>query len=296
MLSDDGPADIAHPLETGMKLGIGTYCYMWAIGFTFGDKEAKPDEAMDAFGLLRRAHELGVNLIQYGPNLPLAALSDADLDRLLAQAKAWEIELELGTRGLETDHLARQVALAKCIGSKLLRTIPEIGGKPVSADEIPPHLRAIWPLLEKEGIKLGLENGKIPALELKAAIDASGSASVKGEPAVGVVLDVVNSLAVPEGWRYVTEILAPYTICLHHKEFIIQRYWHMMGFEVQGRPAGAGQLDTPWLLETLDRAGAKYSVILEVWPPEQPALADTIALEDRWVRESLSYLRLFIKD
>ncbi len=25
-----------------MKLGIGTYCYMWAIGFKFGDKEAAP--------------------------------------------------------------------------------------------------------------------------------------------------------------------------------------------------------------------------------------------------------------
>ena len=229
-----------------------------------------------------------MHLVQYGPNLPLAALSDAELARLVEQADAWDIELELGTRGIETDHLTRQIALAKRIGSKLVRTIPEVGGAPAEIDDIPAYLKAILPVLERENVKLGLENGKIPALELKAILDDVGSSYV------GVVLDMVNSLAVPEGWRHVTEVLAPYTVCLHHKEFIIQRYWHMMGFEVQGRPAGAGQLDTPWVLETLDRAGATYNVILEVWPPEQPTLAETIALEDRWVRESIPYLRRFV--
>jgi sugar phosphate isomerase/epimerase len=273
-----------------MKLGIGTYCYMWAIGFKFGDREAAPAQPMDAFGLLQRAHELGVHLVQYGPNLPLAALDDAALDALVAQARAWGVEFELGTRGLETDHLERQVALAKRIGSKLLRTIPEVGGKSVEARAIPRYLEAILPTLEPEGVTLGLENGNLPARELAAALDAVRS------PRVGVVLDMVNSLAVAEGWKYVTEVLAPYTVCLHHKEFVVQRVWHMMGFIVQGRPAGTGQLDTPWLLETLDKAGATYNVILEVWPPEQVALQETIDLEDRWVRESIPYLRRFIKE
>ncbi len=107
---------------------------------------------------------------------------------------------------------------------------------------------------------------------------------------------MVNSLAVPEGWRYVTEVLAPYTICLHHKEFIVQRVWHMMGFTVQGRPAGTGQVDTPWLLQTLDAAGAQYNVILEVWPPEQKTLEETIDLEDEWVKASVPYLRTFIHE
>lgn len=273
-----------------MRLGVGTYCYMWAIGFRFGDREAAPEHPMGHFDLLQRGHELGVNLIQYGPNLSLGNLSDAEMARFLAQTQAWDIELEVGTRGLEIDHLARQVALARRVGSKIVRTIPEIGGQPARVEEIPACLRAVLPLLEAADVKLGLENGKIPAVELKAILDEVGS------PHVGVVLDMVNSMAVPEGWRHVTEALAPYTICLHHKEFVVQRYWHMMGFEVQGRPAGQGQLDTPWVFDTLDRAGAKYNVILEVWPPEQATLAETIALEDRWVRESLPYLRQFVKD
>ena len=273
-----------------MKLGIGTYCYMWAIGFKFGEREAAPAQPMDAAGLLRRAHELGVRLVQVGPNLPLAALSASALDALVAQARAWDIEFELGTRGLETDHLERQVALAKRIGAKLLRTIPEIGGESVEARDIPPYLEAILPTLERESVALGLENGKLPAKELAWALDTVGS------PRIGVVLDMVNSLAVPEGWKYVTEVLAPYTICLHHKEFVVERVWHMMGFTVEGCPAGTGQLDTPWLLETLDNAGAIYNVILEVWPPEQATLQGTIDLEDQWVRESIPYLRKFIEE
>lgn len=272
-----------------MKLGIGTYCYMWAIGFKFGDKEAKPAKPMTAMGLLARAKELGVHLVQYGPNLPLAALSEAEMDELLRRAREWKVEFEVGTRGLEADHLKSQIALCKKVGSKLLRTIPEISGKPVAANEIPHYLDAILPTLERENVKLGLENGKIPCRELADAVAEPES------ELIGVVLDMVNSMAVPEGWREVTEVLAPFTMCLHHKEFVVQRVWHMMGFTVQGAPAGTGQLDTAWLLKTLDEAGAQYNVILEVWPPEQPALADTIALEDAWVRESIPYLRKFVK-
>lgn len=273
-----------------MKLGIGTYCYMWAIGFKFGDKEARPANPMSAMGLLTRAKQLGVHLVQYGPNLPLATLSDAELDAIAANGRAWGVEFELATRGLETDHLERQVKLLRRLGGSLLRTIPELEGQPAEAAVIPAYLQAILPLLKRENVKLGIENGKLPAREVAWALDQVAS------PFTGVVLDTANSLAVPEGWRHVTEVLAPYTICLHHKEFIVQRVWHMMGFTVEGRPAGRGQVDTRWLLETLDKAGAHYNVILEVWPPEEPRLQDTIETEDRWVIESIHYLREFIKD
>jgi len=116
-----------------MKLGINTYTYMWSIGFKFGDREAKPAQPLSALDLLGKAHELGVRVVQVGPNLPLDKLSEADLDTFIRQARAWGIELELGTLGLETDHLLRQLALAKRIGARLLRTIPEIGGKPIAS-------------------------------------------------------------------------------------------------------------------------------------------------------------------
>ncbi|MFB3920907.1 MAG: sugar phosphate isomerase/epimerase family protein [Terriglobia bacterium] len=268
-----------------MKLGIGTYCYMWSIGFP----GATPRNPMTAFGLLARARELGVQVVQFGPNLSLESLAKSDLDDLLAQAKKWDIELEVGTRGLNLDHLQRQIDLARRVGSKILRTIPELeGGETPNAEQLAESLRLIHPELGKSRVKLAIENGKIPAAILDRALCLLSS------PWIGITLDTANSLAIPEGTEHVVKTLAPHTVCLHIKDFIVKRVWHMMGFVVEGKPAGQGQLNIPWLLEILRAAGASGNAILELWPPEQKSLEETIALEQSWVAASIPYLRQLI--
>jgi sugar phosphate isomerase/epimerase len=106
----------------------------------------------------------------------------------------------------------------------------------------------------------------------------------------------VNSLAIPEGTVEVVDALARHTLCLHVKDFRVRRIWHMMGFTVEGTPAGQGQLDVPWLLDRLGEAGRNPNAILELWVPQQETLAETIALEETWVKESISYLRRFIAE
>ena len=175
------------------------------------------------------------------------------------------------------------------MGARLIRTLPEVGGQyATDGTLIPPAVRKITHILEKEGIKLGIENGKTPAAQLRAALDEVDS------PNVGVVLDMVNSLAVPEGWKEVTRILAPYTMCVHYKDFTIHRQWHMMGFICEGTPSGRGMVETEWLLGQLKASRHPYNVIIELWPPEQANIDETAALEQAWVLESVSYLRKFI--
>jgi sugar phosphate isomerase/epimerase len=257
---------------------------MWSIGFD----ESKPEKPLDAMGLLEKAAQLGVSVVQFGPNLPLLSLPDRELERLINQARDKNINLELATRGLETESILSQIALAKRLGSPFLRTVPEIGGRVADTRFIPDSIHTILPILESEGINLALENGSIPAWELRKILDGFSN------PRLGIVLDTANSFAVPEGWQYVTEVLAPYTMCLHLKDFIVQRFWHMMGFKCEGRPAGQGQLDIPWLLEAVGVSRFKYNVILELWPPEQETMLQTIKLEQDWVVESIQYLRKFI--
>jgi sugar phosphate isomerase/epimerase len=277
-----------------MKLGIGTYMFMWSIGFkgpnlVYPNREARPTHPLTALGLLRKARELGVHLVQTGPNLPLDSLPEAELEEFIHYAKEWRIELELGTRGLDYDHLVAQVALARRIGAKLIRTLPEIGGAYATQGRlIPAVVCEIVPVLEREDMKLAIENGRTPASELRAALDEINS------PHVGVVLDMVNSLAVPEGWKEVTRALAPHTMCVHYKDFTIRRAWHMMGFICEGVPTGKGLVETDWLLNELRVSQHDFNVIIELWPPEQATIDETAALEQAWAAESVAYLRQYI--
>lgn len=279
-----------------MILGINTYTFMWAIGFqganpAYPDKAARPQNPLTALGLLEKAHRLGVYLVQTGPNLPVDQLPANELDAFIRTAKEWGVHLELGTRGLDPDHISRQAAIAHRMGATLIRTLPEIQGSSVTdAWTLLLGLRALLPMLEGEGLQLAIENGRISASDLRWALDELGS------PQVGVVLDMVNSLAVPEGWKEVTRQLAAHTMCVHYKDFTIRRAWHMMGFICEGAPAGKGLLEPDWLFETLKASPFPYNLIIELWPPEQDILADTIALEQRWAVESVTFLRRYIKE
>lgn len=270
-----------------MKLGIGTYTFMWSIGFP-GAEPAKP---MNAFDLLGKAVELGVKVVQYGPNLPLDRLGPEALRSLLAMAEASGTAIEIGTQGLEPDHLCRQIELASRVGSRLLRTTTEWpDGIPVSIERMRTSIERIVPALVEHDVILAIENGRVPASTLAEVVASALSSHV------GVTLDTVNSFAIAEGTEQVTGLLLKHVKCLHVKDFRVERLWHRMGFSVQGRPAGEGQLDVPKLLEKLADADRDCSAILELWPPEQATVEATIELENAWAAQSVLYLRRYIAD
>jgi 3-oxoisoapionate decarboxylase len=269
-----------------VKLGIGSYTYMWSIGFP----GARPEHPMDALGLLEMARKLNVGVVQYGPNLALDSLDPSLLNEVLQTARSYGIELEIGTRGVETEHLERMLDFTARCNSQLLRTVAEYEGRATGCAQLIPLLRAVEPRFRAAGVRLALENTIIPAADLDSALSAVDSEFI------GITLDTVNSLAIPEGTREVAGRLARWTACLHVKDFIARRDWHMMGFRIEGRPAGEGQLDVPWLLDLLHASGARCNAILELWPPEQSKLSETIALEHRWAEQSIHYLRTLIGD
>jgi hypothetical protein len=65
----------------------------------------------------------------------------------------------------------------------------------------------------------------------------------------------------------------------------------MMGFEVEGVPAGQGILPIGKLVNQLSEWGKCESGILELWTPQQPTIDETIRLESRWADESIAYLK-----
>jgi sugar phosphate isomerase/epimerase len=260
-----------------MKLGIGSYGLMWSIGF----EGARPASPLTARHLADEARRLGVRVVQSGPNLPFTRED-------VAYARTLGVQVELGVAGLDIgDH----IHFAGAAGASFVRTVLQeeaIDVPPVSLIET--RLRALLPLLENWGVRLGLENSVVPAATLRSLLESIGS------PHLGVTLDTVNSLVIGEGWRHVLAVLAPYTRCLHLKDFTVCREWHRMGFRITGTPAGRGDLDVPFLLASLRAAGFSGSVILELWVPEQRTLDETIALERSWAEQSVTYLRTLIQE
>jgi len=113
---------------------------------------------------------------------------------------------------------------------------------------------------------------------------------------VGICLDTVNSFGALEGPGVVVDVLGPYAVNLHVKDFDIRRVDHQMGFVIEGAPAGQGRLDVPWLLDRLGGADRPISAILELWTPPADSLEATIAREHDWARRSVRALRQWIKE
>ena len=268
-----------------MQFGIGTYTYGWAIGIP-GNYPACP---LNEQGLLDKAMERGLQLVQFGDNLPLHQLPESRLQALQERAMRAGISLEIGARKLTADHLHDYIQLTGRLKARLLRFVIDGPGYEPSIDEVVSILKEAVPDLEKRRITLGIENhDRFKAAEFAQIVERVGS------PLVGICLDSVNSMGAGEGLAQIVETMAPYTVNLHIKDFGIERLPHLMGFQIDGRPAGQGMLNIPWLVETIRRTGRCQTAILEQWVVPEASLEATIAKEDAWAIESIAYVQKYI--
>jgi len=265
-----------------MQLGIGTYTYSWAVGVP-GYPLAYP---LTAGELLERAHRLGVPVVQVADNLPLHALSAADRDALARRARELGIQVEVGTRGIAPAHLRAYIELAAQFASPILRVVVDTAEHQPPAKEVVATLRAALPELRAAGVCLAVENhDRFPVKVLREIVQVVDSEQV------GICLDPVNSFGALEGPEVVLETLGPWVVNLHVKDFTIYRAGHNLGFTIEGRPAGEGMLDIPWLLGRLREMGRDPNAIVELWTPPEDDVAATIRKEAAWAERSVAYLR-----
>lgn len=265
-----------------MRLGLSTYTYTWAVGVP----GASPEKPMTVYDLLERAQHLGVPVVQIADNLPLDRMAPGDIDDLAARARSLSIDIEVGTRGIEPEHLRRHVDLARRLGSPLLRVVVDTANRHPSPAEVVAELRVQRTIFEDASIVLGIENHD----RFSAAVLA-GIVQDLGADWAGVCLDTVNSFGALEGPDVVIDTLAPLAVNLHVKDFAIERPSHKMGFVVEGRPAGRGRLDIPRLFDALGGKGRDITAVLELWTPPARSVAATVEKERQWAQESVAYLQ-----
>ena len=267
------------------ELGIASWTLPWAIGVK---GYPSPQRPLGWIGLLEKAVEVNVSLVQIADNLPLHELPEQELDQLREAAGARGLALEAGTRGLDPEHLAQYIAIAHRIGAPILRTVLSgrlVGPKQLATAET--AIREVLPRLEQNGVTLALENN-----EALSASEFAGLIQRIASSRVGICLDTANSLGRPETLQTVVENLAGHAVMLHAKDYDIRRIDTRMGFSVVGTPAGDGRVDFNYVLEELRRRGRSgISVIVEHWPPFNGTIEETIRIEQEWLGRSVRFLR-----
>ena len=263
-----------------MVLGLSSFTYGWNVGM-------EPNSPrLGALDLLERTCRYGLKCLQVGDNVPLHTSTGAMINELKASALKNNIRLEVGARKLTEDHLACYLDITRSLEAPLLRFVIDDSGYQPSSGMIISILKNILPELKKSGITLGIENhDRFKAKELALIIEGVS------DDHVGICLDCVNSIGAGEGLEWVADVLAPYTVNLHVKDFNIQRFNHNMGFTVTGAPAGMGMLNLPWLMEKLKHYGRCQSAILEQWVTPEINSEKTIEKETIWAEQGIAYLK-----
>lgn len=105
-----------------MTIGLSSYSHPWSLVRKYGH--------FDIARLIARARRLNVGVVQLCDVSGLEVMTIQEQRALRRLAEKSGVVSELGTRGLDSEHLRRYVALASGLGISLIRTIGDIGRSP----------------------------------------------------------------------------------------------------------------------------------------------------------------------
>jgi sugar phosphate isomerase/epimerase len=263
-----------------MVLGISSFTYGWAL------HSRDAGESLNEQDLVAQTIAFGLKCLQIGDNLPLHTFPPARLSALQKAAYNNNVRLEVGARGLTEHHFQRYLDIAASVQAPLLRFVIDEDNYAPGIDAIISILKNFVSHLRKYNVILGIENhDRLKATELVHIMEKIS------DEHVGICLDSVNSIGAGEGIEWVTEMLAPFTVNLHIKDFVIRRVSHNMGFTVAGAPAGHGMLDLSMVMDKVLKYDRCQSAVLEQWVVPEKQLDETLKKEKQWATDGISYLK-----
>ncbi|MBU4466132.1 MAG: sugar phosphate isomerase/epimerase [Actinobacteria bacterium] len=260
-------------------IGLGTYAFFWQ----HSDRVPEPLSLIGAFEATRA---LGVDLFQICDYAPLEIMSGVELEDAAEAARDLGLTIQLGTKGIEPERLARFLALASVFSASLVRSMLYGANSRPTLPEAEAWLRMSLPEYEASGVTLALETyEQVATDDLVALVESFGSAQL------GICLDPGNVVARLERPRDVVEASAHLAANVHVKDFAFTRQPGWVGFTYSGAPMGTGLHDYPHLLETVRPRERGIDEIVEHWLPWQGDPETTIRVEREWTRTTIDYLR-----
>jgi 3-oxoisoapionate decarboxylase len=257
-----------------MTIGLSTYSFFWQWHPTAPTPLSLTD-------MLARTAEWGADLLQVCDYPAVAEYDDGQLRALVRDAERRGLRLELGTRGIEPNHLERYLHLAQRLDVSLVRSMvaaPEAAGAVET-------LREVLPAYERAGVALALETyEQVPTPRLVEIVTETGS------EALGICLDPANCVAALEHPASTIDLTADLVLNLHVKDFSFTRQAGWVGFTLAGARLGEGLLDLDHLYARVRPVERGISQVIEHWLVWQGDSASTCRLEDQWTQHNLTRL------
>lgn len=269
-----------------LKLGLFSYSYHLAFG---KHPVFEPEKKMDLFEFMDRCKAFGLDGIQIDPQ-HLECCEDEYLQKIVDYANGCGFYIEYGTTGVETEHLLRQLEIAKKLTSPILRTY--IG--------FDPHEKGIDPVKEVSYAIDVLNHVKGKAEEYNIKIAVENHCDLKTDelvelirkvdsPYVGVCVDLGNFMIHLENPVESVKKLAPYIYSTHFKDYNSKMMnW---GFKTFGVPLGEGKIDLAAVVDILVNDSGLDRIMLEIPVEKCDTEKETLEHEEDTVRKSVRYAR-----
>jgi 3-oxoisoapionate decarboxylase len=262
-----------------VTIGLGTYAFFWQW-------HATAETPLSMIDMVNRTADLGVRLFQICDYPAIDSYDTSDLDQLRVRATERGVRLELGTRGVQPQHLRRYLEMARRLDATLVRSMINTADHRPSPDEAVELLTSVAPVFEEAGVTIALETyEQVPVSTLVDIVTRVGA------PSIGICVDPANCVAALELPTATVEAVAPYARNIHVKDFAFTRQNGWVGFTLAGCPLGEGLLDYRHLITTTQARELGLSQIIEHWLPWQGDSASTIRTENDWNLYNLDYLR-----
>jgi len=260
-------------------IGLGTYAFFW-------QHSERAPHALDLPAMLRQTRELGAEVFQICDYLPILSYTRVQLYDLKSLAEDLGIVLELGTKGISTEHLANFLRLAEGLSVTVIRSMVNAPDHRPTLSEAQALLKQALPAYEACGVKIALETyEQLSSRDLVSLVETVGS------PSLGICLDPANCVAALENPIDVIDRCAPYVVNLHVKDFAFTRRGGWVGFTLEGAELGTGLLDYDYMIKTVNPEARGINRIIEHWLPWQESFEVTSRLENLWNVNNLAYLR-----
>lgn len=214
-----------------MLLGLETFSYH--LAFAYG--------AMDVFGFIRRAAELGLDGVQINMEGErwghLGSSEPGFLKEVRQCIEQHGLYVELDTCGTDPAHLTEAVGICRALGADRLRTYSSLGGDVRwELAKARRDFSIVMALCEETRVQIAFENH-----EFEASADILGVIAHVNNPCLGAHIDNGNAMMVWEDPLQATAAMASAAVSTHFKDHQLIR----VGRDVMiaGVPLGRGSID-----------------------------------------------------